>query len=219
MSGWNAPLQRARPGCPGATTRGPFSRGTRLLPSTGLGGVRPTRLAKVGAKVDVKHEMPVPSGAAEDGRFQTVLACEIIEHLVLDPMHMLLEIRRVLRSGGTLVLAGGTVRPGPGRSFRQLVRAGLPCGRAPRADEVAGVLLVPKSAVCPRWDAGRLGAARADNSRPAEHHSPGRNGHAPRRPSRPRWSAVCLRAVGTHVLEESGKAACICWELIAHVVS
>ncbi len=40
----------------------------------------------------------------EDGRFQTVLACEIIEHLVLDPMHMLLEIRRVLRSGGTLVL-------------------------------------------------------------------------------------------------------------------
>jgi SAM-dependent methyltransferase len=39
-----------------------------------------------------------------DGRFQTVLACEIIEHLVLDPMHMLLEIRRVLRPGGTLVL-------------------------------------------------------------------------------------------------------------------
>ncbi|MDP9341851.1 MAG: class I SAM-dependent methyltransferase [Actinomycetota bacterium] len=40
----------------------------------------------------------------DDGRFQTVLACEIIEHLVLDPMHMLLEIRRVLRPGGTLVL-------------------------------------------------------------------------------------------------------------------
>ena len=40
----------------------------------------------------------------EDGRFQTVLACEIIEHLVLDPMHMLLEIRRVVRPGGTLVL-------------------------------------------------------------------------------------------------------------------
>jgi predicted SAM-dependent methyltransferase len=40
----------------------------------------------------------------EDGRFRTVLACEIIEHLVLDPMQMLLEIRRVLRPGGTLVL-------------------------------------------------------------------------------------------------------------------
>jgi SAM-dependent methyltransferase len=40
----------------------------------------------------------------DDGRFQTVLACEVIEHLVLDPMHMLLEIRRVLRPGGTLVL-------------------------------------------------------------------------------------------------------------------
>jgi predicted SAM-dependent methyltransferase len=40
----------------------------------------------------------------DDGRFQTVLACEIIEHLVLDPIHMLLEIRRVLRPRGTLVL-------------------------------------------------------------------------------------------------------------------
>ncbi len=40
----------------------------------------------------------------DDGRFGTVLACEIIEHLVLDPMHMLLEIRRVMRPGGTLVL-------------------------------------------------------------------------------------------------------------------
>jgi predicted SAM-dependent methyltransferase len=41
----------------------------------------------------------------DDGGFRTVLACEIIEHLVLDPMHMLLEIRRVLRPGGTLVLS------------------------------------------------------------------------------------------------------------------
>jgi SAM-dependent methyltransferase len=40
----------------------------------------------------------------QDGRFRTVLACEIIEHLVHDPMRMLLEIRRVLVPGGTLVL-------------------------------------------------------------------------------------------------------------------
>jgi SAM-dependent methyltransferase len=40
----------------------------------------------------------------EDGRFETVLACEIFEHLLHDPMHMLLEIRRVLEEGGTLLL-------------------------------------------------------------------------------------------------------------------
>ncbi len=39
-----------------------------------------------------------------DGHFQCVLACEIIEHLKLDPMHMLLEIRRILAPGGALVL-------------------------------------------------------------------------------------------------------------------
>jgi pimeloyl-ACP methyl ester carboxylesterase len=40
----------------------------------------------------------------EDGRFETVLACEIFEHLLHDPMRMLLEMRRVLAEGGTLVL-------------------------------------------------------------------------------------------------------------------
>jgi len=40
----------------------------------------------------------------EDRMFETVLACEIIEHLLLDPMHMLIEIHRVLDDGGTLVL-------------------------------------------------------------------------------------------------------------------
>ena len=39
-----------------------------------------------------------------DGAFETVLACEIIEHLLLDPMHMLTEIHRVLADDGTLVL-------------------------------------------------------------------------------------------------------------------
>lgn len=36
--------------------------------------------------------------------FDAVLACEVIEHLLHDPMHMLLEIRRVLVDRGTVVL-------------------------------------------------------------------------------------------------------------------
>src|SRR5271166_957995 len=40
----------------------------------------------------------------EDGRFETVLACEIFEHMLHDPMHMLIEMHRVLEEGGTLVL-------------------------------------------------------------------------------------------------------------------
>ena len=40
----------------------------------------------------------------EDARFDTVLACEIFEHFLHDPMHMLIECRRVLADGGSLVL-------------------------------------------------------------------------------------------------------------------
>lgn len=40
----------------------------------------------------------------DDGSFETVLACEILEHLLRDPMNMLMEIHRVLQQGGTLVL-------------------------------------------------------------------------------------------------------------------
>ncbi len=40
-----------------------------------------------------------------DDSFDLVLACEIIEHFVTDPMHCLLECRRVLRDGGTLLLS------------------------------------------------------------------------------------------------------------------
>jgi len=39
-----------------------------------------------------------------DSHFDVVLACEILEHLRLDPMHMLLESRRVLAPNGALVL-------------------------------------------------------------------------------------------------------------------
>jgi len=46
-----------------------------------------------------KDRYPYP-----DGHFETVLACEIFEHLLHDPMHMLLEMHRVLEEGGTLLL-------------------------------------------------------------------------------------------------------------------
>ena len=40
----------------------------------------------------------------DDGRFETVLACEIFEHLIHDPMHLLVEANRILEDQGTLVL-------------------------------------------------------------------------------------------------------------------
>lgn len=40
----------------------------------------------------------------QDESFDVVLCCEIIEHLLQDPLAVLLEIKRVLRAGGALVL-------------------------------------------------------------------------------------------------------------------
>jgi glycosyltransferase involved in cell wall biosynthesis/SAM-dependent methyltransferase len=40
----------------------------------------------------------------EDGFFSTVLCCELVEHLFADPMHMMIEINRILKMGGHLVL-------------------------------------------------------------------------------------------------------------------
>jgi len=39
-----------------------------------------------------------------DASFDTVLLCEVIEHLIADPVFQLREIARVLRPGGTLIL-------------------------------------------------------------------------------------------------------------------
>jgi SAM-dependent methyltransferase len=39
-----------------------------------------------------------------NGHFSTVLCCELIEHLPADPMHMMIEINRILKPGGHLVL-------------------------------------------------------------------------------------------------------------------
>jgi len=40
----------------------------------------------------------------DDGSFETVLACELIEHLCQDPMHLLLECHRILEDGGRLIV-------------------------------------------------------------------------------------------------------------------
>ncbi|MBI3668075.1 MAG: methyltransferase domain-containing protein [Acidobacteria bacterium] len=40
----------------------------------------------------------------DDGSFDCVLACEIFEHLLHDPMHLLFECRRVLDDNGVLIL-------------------------------------------------------------------------------------------------------------------
>jgi len=40
-----------------------------------------------------------------DARFDTVVCCEILEHLAVDPAHLLAEVHRVLRPGGRLVLS------------------------------------------------------------------------------------------------------------------
>lgn len=41
----------------------------------------------------------------QDGYFQTILCCELLEHLHFDPMHMMAEINRILAPGGHLILS------------------------------------------------------------------------------------------------------------------
>ncbi len=50
--------------------------------------------------VDVERDrFPFP-----DGHFDVALCCELIEHLTTDPMHMLIELNRVLKWGGLLIV-------------------------------------------------------------------------------------------------------------------
>ena len=68
-----------------------------------------------------------------DGYFSTVLCCELLEHLEHDPMYMMSEIHRVLKSSGVLVLTtpniaslraiGQCLKGAHPASFRRYTRA------------------------------------------------------------------------------------------------
>ncbi len=65
--------------------------------------VRSSDGQEFGCEIDLfdaeKDAYPYP-----DACFDTVLCCELVEHLYFDPMHMMAEINRVLKPGGHVVL-------------------------------------------------------------------------------------------------------------------
>ena len=82
-----------------------FKRSRRVLWAAG------PQLSKIASVRGQQFEFSVDLFDAErdrypydDGSFETVLACELIEHLVRDPMHLLLECRRILEDRGRLIV-------------------------------------------------------------------------------------------------------------------
>lgn len=88
----------------------------------------------------------------DDATFDTVLACEIIEHLLHDPMHLLFECHRVLRSEGTLIVTTPNVASATAVA-RSLEMSGNPQLYSKYADP-RGALRKRSSAICAniqRW--------------------------------------------------------------------
>lgn len=50
------------------------------------------------------HDLEYGMFPVKDETYDFVLCCEVLEHMEIDPMHMLSEVNRVLRPGGTLLL-------------------------------------------------------------------------------------------------------------------
>jgi SAM-dependent methyltransferase len=50
--------------------------------------------------IDLEYDV-IP---AEDETYDVVLCCEVLEHMEIDPMHMLSEVNRVLKTGGKLIV-------------------------------------------------------------------------------------------------------------------
>lgn len=59
-----------------------------------------------------------------DGSFDTVLCCEMLEHLVFDPLLVLSEINRILKMGGRLLLTTPNIASAKGVEF--ILRGGSP---------------------------------------------------------------------------------------------
>lgn len=60
--------------------------------------------ASFGRRLELVVDLETERLACEEALFDLVLACEIIEHLPRDPMQLLVEANRVLRTGGQLVV-------------------------------------------------------------------------------------------------------------------
>jgi glycosyltransferase involved in cell wall biosynthesis/SAM-dependent methyltransferase len=74
--------------------------------------------------VDLEHDrFPFP-----DSYFDVALCCELIEHLREDPMHMLIELNRILKWGGLLILT--TPNIASAHSIREAISGSSPyiCG-------------------------------------------------------------------------------------------
>jgi len=84
---------------------------------------------------DLEEPLPVPAA-----RFDAVHACEIIEHL-FDTEAFLLEMRRVLRPGGVLVVSTPNLNS-LGNRFRVLFGRALPMWGASLADKHGGHIRV-----------------------------------------------------------------------------
>jgi glycosyltransferase involved in cell wall biosynthesis/SAM-dependent methyltransferase len=70
--------------------------------------------------VDVEHDrFPFP-----DSYFDVALCCELIEHLREDPMHMLIELNRILKWGGLLILT--TPNIASAHSIREAISGSSP---------------------------------------------------------------------------------------------
>jgi SAM-dependent methyltransferase len=83
----------------------------------------------------------------EDASFDVVLYCEIIEHLLMNPVHTLTEIRRVLKPGGLLVVTtpnvarlGNVLAMADGRSIYDPYSGFGPYGRHNREFSMAELL-------------------------------------------------------------------------------